>query len=97
MAPKVKDALPVGFQLRSFEIGAPLGQGGFGITYTARHMTLGHAVAIKEYLPMEVAARDGSPVELIAENPTLMKRPVIDGPQGLTLGWSAEIESRHRG
>ena len=58
MAPKIKDALPVGFQLRSFEIGAPLGQGGFGITYRARHMVLGHEVAIKEYLPLEVAARD---------------------------------------
>ena len=58
MAPKIKDALPVGFQLRSFKIGAPLGQGGFGITYRARHMVLGHEVAIKEYLPLEVAARD---------------------------------------
>ena len=58
MAPKVKDALPVGFELRSFVIGMPLGQGGFGITYTATHKILGHHVAIKEYLPMEVAARD---------------------------------------
>jgi hypothetical protein len=58
MAPKVKDALPVGFELRSFVIGMPLGQGGFGITYAATHKTLGHHVAIKEYLPMKVAARD---------------------------------------
>lgn len=58
MAPKIKDALPIGYRLRSFEVGAPLGQGGFGITYSATHSTLGHHVAIKEYLPMEVAARD---------------------------------------
>jgi formylglycine-generating enzyme required for sulfatase activity len=58
MAPKIKDALPPGFKLRSYEIGTPLGQGGFGITYQARHTILGHSVAIKEYLPMEVAARD---------------------------------------
>jgi formylglycine-generating enzyme required for sulfatase activity len=58
MAPKVKDALPDGFELRSFVIGTPLGKGGFGITYSAIHKTLGHRVAIKEYLPMEVAARD---------------------------------------
>jgi formylglycine-generating enzyme required for sulfatase activity len=58
MAPKVKDALPVGFQLGNFELGAPLGQGGFGITYNATHITLGQHVAIKEYLPMEIATRD---------------------------------------
>ncbi|MEM7404543.1 MAG: SUMF1/EgtB/PvdO family nonheme iron enzyme [Pseudomonadota bacterium] len=58
MAPKVKDALPLGFKLRSFEIGSPLGQGGFGITYSAQHSVLGHHVAVKEYLPFEVAARD---------------------------------------
>ena len=58
MAPKVKDALPVGYKIRSFDIGLPLGQGGFGITYAAKHEKLGHDVAIKEYLPFEVAARD---------------------------------------
>ena len=51
----------------------------------------------KTWRDLDGSARDGSSVELIAKNPTLMKRPVIDGPQGLTLGWSAEIESRHRG
>ena len=58
MAPKVKDALPLGFELGNFVLGAPLGQGGFGITYNAQHAVLGQHVAVKEYLPMEIAARD---------------------------------------
>lgn len=58
MAPKVKDALPLGFELGNFVLGAPLGQGGFGITYSAQHAVLGQHVAVKEYLPTEIASRD---------------------------------------
>jgi formylglycine-generating enzyme required for sulfatase activity len=58
MAPKVKDALPSGTLLGNFTLGTPLGQGGFGITYNATHVTLAQQVAIKEYLPMEIATRD---------------------------------------
>ena len=64
MAPKVKDALPLGFELGNFVLGAPLGQGGFGITYSAQHAVLGQHVAVKEYLPTEIASRDddGHPI-----------------------------------
>lgn len=41
--------------------------------------------------------RQGAPEALIAAHPTLMKRPVVRGPGGLTLGWDAEARARHLG
>ena len=41
---------------------AVVGHGGFGIVYRARHEELGHRVAIKEYLPAEMAVREGTRV-----------------------------------
>ena len=37
--------------------------------------------------------RAGAPEELLLKHPTLMKRPVIDGPQGLTLGWDKAVQA----
>lgn len=54
-----KDALPPGHRLAEYEIQSVLGHGGFGITYLAKDTSLGALVAIKEYLPNELAARDG--------------------------------------
>ena len=34
-------------------------------------------------------------LELLAAHPTLMKRPVIDGPNGLTLGWTKDIQAQY--
>jgi len=34
--------------------------------------------------------------ELLAEHPTLMKRPVIEGTR-LTLGWAPDVEATHLG
>ena len=40
-------------------------------------------------------ARD--PAALLADHPALMKRPVIDGPGGLTLGWDDNAKTAHLG
>ncbi len=54
-----KNALPAGHRLAEYEIQSVLGHGGFGITYLAKDTSLGALVAVKEYLPNELAARDG--------------------------------------
>ena len=57
-----KQALPAGFRLGSYRVVRVLGVGGFGITYLCEQRGLGVQVAVKEYLPNEVAVRDGSGV-----------------------------------
>ncbi len=52
-------ALQPGFMLHEYRIDGVLGQGGFGITYTATDVNLNTGVAIKEYLPEEIAFRAG--------------------------------------
>jgi serine/threonine protein kinase len=54
--------LPEGAPLRGWRVSGVLGQGGFGIVYRADDGAGGPAVAIKEYLPAQLAARreDGS-------------------------------------
>lgn len=53
------DALRTGTELNGYEVESVLGHGGFGIVYKARHLDLGTIVAIKEFLPIEIAVRDG--------------------------------------
>ena len=50
-------ALPQGFRLHEYRIEGVLGQGGFGITYLATDVNLRAPLAIKEYLPEEIAYR----------------------------------------
>lgn len=52
-------ALLPGFRLHEYRIDSVLGQGGFGITYLATDVHLNAPVAIKEYLPEEIAFRAG--------------------------------------
>ena len=59
-----RDALQRGAGLRDYTIEGVLGHGGFGIVYRARHNELGNFVAIKEYLPVELAVREGAAVRL---------------------------------
>jgi serine/threonine protein kinase len=51
------DALPAQHHLHWYVLERVLGQGGFGITYLARDTNLDQQVAIKEYLPVDVASR----------------------------------------
>ncbi len=72
-------ALPAGHTLHWYRIESVLGQGGFGITYLARDTNLNHEVAIKEYLPTDLATRtDDSSVV-----------PISDG-QSETYGWGLD-------
>ena len=54
-----RNSLKPGYKLHWYRIIEILGQGGFGITYHARDLNLDRDVAIKEYLPVEMAVREG--------------------------------------
>ena len=51
-------AMPSGTRLGEFEITGVVGEGGFGIVYSARDSSLDRIVAIKEYLPSAFASRN---------------------------------------
>ncbi len=53
-----RNALQPGYRLHWYELNKTLGRGCFGITYLARDLNLAQLVAIKEYLPVELALRD---------------------------------------
>jgi serine/threonine protein kinase len=55
-------ALPSGTLLGDYRLDAVIGHGGFGITYRAFDSQLAKVVAIKEYLPIEFAVRQGEKV-----------------------------------
>ena len=55
-------ALPVGTLLGDYRLDSVIGHGGFGITYRAFDSQLAKVVAIKEYLPVEFAVRQGAKV-----------------------------------
>ena len=56
-APDGSRLLPAGTLLDEFEILRPLGVGGFGIVYLALDHSLLRQVALKEFMPVELAAR----------------------------------------
>jgi serine/threonine protein kinase len=51
--------LPMGTRLGEFELLSVLGEGGFGIVYLAQDHSLQRRVALKEYMPSQLAARVG--------------------------------------
>ena len=70
-APKVVHHLPPGTELADgrYLVGLALGQGGFGITYIGRDLTLNMRVAVKEYYPSSYVGRDyASPTMVVAPN-----------------------------
>lgn len=58
-SPGTSDVLAVGTPLEEFVIERVLGQGGFGVTYLARDVSLDAWRAVKEYLPREFGMRRG--------------------------------------
>ena len=54
------NALPQGHRLQEYELVRVLGFGGFGMTYLGFDLNLDKAVAIKEYLPSDIATRTGN-------------------------------------
>ena len=52
--------------LRTYQIGAARGKGGFGITYIALETNSGRRMAIKEYFPTRCAFRGGNGVDVQA-------------------------------
>lgn len=67
------NALRRGFELHWYEIRDVLGEGGFGITYLAYDKNLAHEVAIKEYMPVDLAAR-GTDNSVVPVSPELEQR-----------------------
>ncbi|HOA92841.1 MAG TPA: serine/threonine-protein kinase, partial [Quisquiliibacterium sp.] len=51
--------LPMGTRLQEFELTGLVGEGGFGIVYEALDTSLQRRVAIKEYMPSQLASRAG--------------------------------------
>jgi serine/threonine protein kinase len=63
------NCLPVGTKISDFEIIGLIGEGGFGIVYLARDISLDRVVAIKEFMPAAFAGRiDGIRVAVRAAN-----------------------------
>ena len=52
------NALPDGYKLHEYELVRVLGSGGFGIAYLGHDHSLNRPVAIKEYLPNDLARFD---------------------------------------
>ena len=61
--PSDGDFLASGTVLRGYEIGSVVGRGGFGVVYKGHHGMLDTRVAIKEYLPSELARRRSGVVQ----------------------------------
>ncbi len=63
-----RHALAQGYKLLWYRIERVLGQGNFGITYLATDINLDQPVAIKEYLPLDLAVRHAAALHPLAED-----------------------------
>ena len=70
-------ALAPGGTVGRYAVISVLGHGGFGITYRARDVQLGREVAIKEYLPTAIAARNSG--EIVRPRSTKVAGDFISG------------------
>ncbi len=61
-------SLPVGYMLQEYRIEKVLGIGGFGVSYLAHDTNLNSKVAIKEYLPNDLAVRDEQTAAVCAKS-----------------------------
>ena len=87
-----KQALPSGTQLHGYRLHGVLGAGGFGVTYLGGHASLG-SVAIKEYMPNELAVREGR----IVQPKSLVDREDFDWGLESFLNEAKTLEQfRHR-
>jgi serine/threonine protein kinase len=65
----VGNPLPVGTHIGEFQITRLIGEGGFGIVYEAHDGSLDRRVALKEYMPSELAERgEGRQVRCVDED-----------------------------
>lgn len=44
---------------------------------------------------LDASERSAEPLSLLAEHPTLMKRPVIDDGGVVTLGWGKDVQAKY--
>ena len=73
---ELRGSLAPGTVLSGYVIEAVLGYGGYGVVYRARHEELRQQVAIKEYLPAELAVREAGTVYPRSEG---CREPYEDG------------------
>jgi len=67
------NALPKGYIIKNYQINDVLGVGGFGITYLAEDVQLKTKVAIKEYLPSDLAVRGNTLLKSSDSNPSQLQ------------------------
>lgn len=61
-------SLPIGYMLQEYRIEKVLGVGGFGVSYLAHDTNLNAKVAIKEYLPNDLAVRNEVTAAVLAKS-----------------------------
>lgn len=65
----LRTPLPEGTVLGEYTVTRRLGQGGFGITYLARHSREGTVVVIKEHMPKDLAVREPDSPYVVSRSP----------------------------